>query len=273
MVYPECLAISIFYGGSVQSDVTDKVITATLITIGNEILSGRTQDTNTSYIALKLAEKGIRLQEVRVIPDIEERIIETLNKLRARYDYVFTTGGIGPTHDDITAESVAKAFGVELPINDEAFRILEAYYGIEKLTPARTKMAKIPEGATLIPNPVSAAPGFIIGNVHVMAGVPRIMQAMLDHILGRVQGGAAVLTASMACGLAESDLADEVGALQCEHPDIEIGSYPQFRAGVLGLSIVMRSTSRESIETAMNKLVLIVRNHGDEPMVSYQFSE
>ncbi|MFN3701183.1 MAG: competence/damage-inducible protein A [Alphaproteobacteria bacterium] len=256
-----------------QSEATEKVVTAALIIIGNEILSGRTQDTNTSYIALKLAEKGIRLREVRVIPDTEEHIIETLNKLRTRYDYVFTTGGIGPTHDDITAESVAKAFGVELPINDEAFRILEQYYGIEKLTPARTKMARIPVGATLIPNSVSAAPGFVIGNVHVMAGVPRIMQAMLDHILGGLQSGAAVLTASLACGLAESDLAEEVGMLQSEHPDIEIGSYPQFRVGVLGLSIVMRSTVKESIETAMNKLILIVRNHGDEPMVSYQFSE
>lgn len=245
--------------------------TAAIIIIGNEILSGRTQDTNTAFIAEKLTGRGVILQEVRVIPDIESRIIETLNELRAKYSYVFTTGGIGPTHDDITAESVAKAFGVEIEVNSEAFRILEEYYGLEQLTPPRAKMARIPVGASLIPNLVSAAPGFRIDNVFVFAGVPRIMQAMFEHIADDLVGGDPVLSCSIACSLPESEMAEDAGALQNKYENIEIGSYPHFRAGVLGLSIVLRSTDKNILQQASEELVGIIKAKGEEPLVSMQF--
>lgn len=252
--------------------MSDKVkFTAAVVIIGNEILSGRTQDTNTSFIAEKLTGRGIRLEEVRVIPDIEDRIVDTLNELRAKYSYVFTTGGIGPTHDDITADSVAKAFGVDIEVNSEAFRMLEEYYGLEQLTPPRAKMARIPVGATLVPNPVSAAPGFNIDNVYVFAGVPRIMQAMLEHVLTNLKGGDPVLSCSVSCALPESEMAVDVGNLQNKYDNIEIGSYPHFRAGVLGLSIVLRSTDKEVLRSASEELVESIKSKGEEPLVSMQF--
>lgn len=238
---------------------------AALVIIGNEILSGRTADANTPWIAERLTERGILLAEVRIIPDVERVVIDTVNQLRAGYHYVFTTGGIGPTHDDITAECVAKAFGVALEQNDEAFRMLENHYGIENLTPPRVKMAFIPKGAALIPNPVSAAPGFIIGNVHVMAGVPRIMQAMMDHILGEIKAGKPILSNSVACQLPESKVADDLTALQGRYPDVDIGSYPHYRGGSLGLSLVLRSTHNEHLDLATGELIAIIRRHGDEP--------
>lgn len=244
---------------------------AAVIIIGNEILSGRTQDTNTSFIAEKLTGRGIRLEEVRVIPDIEDTIITTLNELRAKYSYVFTTGGIGPTHDDITADSVAKAFGVDIEINSDAFRMLEEYYGLEQLTPPRAKMARIPTGATLIPNPVSAAPGFNIENVYVFAGVPRIMQSMLEHVLTNIKGGDPVLSCSVSCSMPESEMAEDVGNLQNKYANIEIGSYPHFRAGVLGLSIVLRSTDKEVLRSASEELAESIKSKGEEPLVSMQF--
>lgn len=249
-----------------------KQYTAALIVIGNEILSGRTQDTNTSFIASKLSDHGVRLMEVRVIPDIEAVIVETLNILRAKHDYVFTTGGIGPTHDDITSESVAKAFGVKIEVNDDAFRILEEYYGIEELTPARTKMARIPEGASLIANPVSAAPGFRLENVYVFAGIPRVMQAMMNNIVGELKGGEPMLNTSVACALPESEMAGDVGKLQDKYEgQIEVGSYPHFRAGVLGLSIVLRATDRGVLKKATDELVSIIVARGEQPLVSYSY--
>lgn len=239
--------------------------TAALCIIGNEILSGRTQDSNTPWIAERLTERGILLGEVRVIPDEEAVIIFTVNELREKFDYVFTTGGIGPTHDDITAECVAKAFGVPLIQNDEAFKMLEDHYGLEELTPPRAKMCLIPEGATLIPNPVTAAPGFNMGNVYVMAGVPRIMQAMLDHVMGVIVAGKPILSSTVSCTLTESAIAADLEDLQERYQDVQIGSYPHYRGGSLGLSLVMRATNGPSLEAATQELVEIIRKHGDEP--------
>ncbi|MFP4314533.1 MAG: competence/damage-inducible protein A [Alphaproteobacteria bacterium] len=245
--------------------------TAAVIVIGNEILSGRTQDINTSFIAEKLTGRGVRLEEVRVIPDVKEKIVTTVNEMREAHDYVFTTGGIGPTHDDITAESIAEAFGVEIDVNNDAFRMLEKHYGLEELTPPRAKMARIPHGATLIPNPVSAAPGFCLDNVYVFAGVPRIMQAMLEHVLDNLEGGDPVLSASISCSLPESEMAEDVGTLQEKYPDIEIGSYPHFRGGILGLSIVLRSPDKDILKQASDELVAIIKDRGEDPLVSMQF--
>lgn len=240
-------------------------LTAAVIIIGNEILTGRTQDSNTSWIAEKLLARGIAIREVRIIPDDADAIIHSVNALRAKHNYVFTTGGIGPTHDDITAECVAKAFDVNMEQNEEAFRMLEQYYGLENLTPPRAKMASVPIGSKLIPNPVSAAPGFIIENVYVMAGVPRIMHAMLDHIIDMLKVGRPVLSNTVACATPESALAEDLAILQNRYPEIEIGSYPHFRGGVLGLSLVLRSTEEERLELATSELVEIIRKHGDEP--------
>ncbi len=243
-----------------------KKLTAALIVIGNEILSGRTQDTNTSWIASRMAERGIRMIEVRVIPDIEEKIIETINEMRTKADYVFTTGGIGPTHDDITTESIAKVFGVKAVLNQTAWDDLLRYYGSEdQLTPTRLKMAHIPEGATLINNPVSGAPGYNIGNVFVMAGVPRIMQAMLDEILPRLDESAPILSNTVSCDLLESVIAEDLAAIQAKYPMVDVGSYPHFRMGDLGLSLVLRSADNNALHAATDDVVALVRKHGHEP--------
>ncbi len=241
---------------------TQKTVTAAVLVIGNEILSGRTQDTNTTWIAEKLNAIGIRLQEVRVVPDIEERIIEAVHALRARYTYVFTTGGIGPTHDDITTDSMARAFGTTCPVNEEALQTLEAYYGAGELTDARRRMARVPVGATMIPNPVSAAPGFRIENVYVMAGVPRIMQAMLDNVLTTIEHGIPLLSNTIVCDLGESKVADEMAALQNEYAGIEIGSYPHYRGGILGLSLVLRGTDPAPLVAATRRLIDVIITKG-----------
>ncbi len=239
--------------------------TAALIVIGNEILSGRTHDTNTPWIAERLLGKGIFIEEVRIIPDREEAIVEAVRTLREKVDYVLTTGGIGPTHDDITTSCVAKAFGARLERNEDAFRMLEEYYGLEHITPPRAKMAQIPAGARLIPNPVSAAPGFIMDNVYVMAGVPRIMQAMMDFVIEQLEPGTPVVSNTITCTLPESALAQELSDLQDRYADIEIGSYPHYRGGILGLSVVLRSVDLKQVECASEELVKIIRGKGDEP--------
>lgn len=241
------------------------IFKAGLMIIGNEILGGRTQDTNTMWIAERLTDHGILLGEVRIIPDNADLIVTTVNELRASYDYVFSTGGIGPTHDDITADAMAKAFGVELERNEQAFRMLEEHYGLDELTPPRAKMSMIPQGATLIPNPVTAAPGFIMENVHVMAGVPRIMQAMLDHILGTIKAGKPILSNTVACSLQESTLASDLSALQERFPGLQLGSYPHYRGGVLGLSLVLRGTNLDELQEATMELIEMIEAHGDEP--------
>jgi molybdenum cofactor synthesis domain-containing protein len=241
-------------------------ITASLIVIGNEILSGRTQDTNTSWIANKMTDRGIRFIEVRVIPDIEDVIISTVRDMKSKATYLFTTGGIGPTHDDITAESIAKAFNVPLELHPVARDILLKYYGGEEhLTEPRLKMAMIPRGATLINNPVSGAPGFQIDNVYVMAGVPRIMQAMLDDILINLQSGPPILSNTVTCTLGESQVAEDLALIQKKYPQIEIGSYPHYRSGVLGLSLVLRSTENDPLDQATWEVVELIRKFGGEP--------
>ncbi len=240
--------------------------TAALIIIGNEILSGRTQDANTQWIADKMSNLGIRLAEVRIIPDVEDIIIKTVREMKGQVNYLFTTGGIGPTHDDITALSIAKAFNTELEMHAEARQLLLNHYGSEEeLTTARLKMAMIPKGASLIENPVSAAPGFSIENVFVMAGVPRIMQAMLDDILVQLNPGRPIMSNTVTCGLSESKISQDLERIQDEYPDIEIGSYPHYRSGVLGLSLVLRSTENDALHAATGKVVAMIRSHGGEP--------
>lgn len=225
---------------------------ACLIIIGNEILSGRTQDKNLAYLAEKLNAVGVRLMEARVIPDIEQFIIDTVNYCRARYDYVFTTGGIGPTHDDITSACVAKAFGQKLIRHPEAERLLRESYATRDvpLNEARLRMADVPENATLIPNHVTAAPGFKVDNVYVMAGVPKIMQAMLDTVLPTLKGSSTMFSVNVNTDLAEGTIADELADIQKHFPTVEIGSYPHFVAGGYYTTLVSRSMSQAEANEA-----------------------
>lgn len=237
--------------------------TASVLIIGNEVLSGRTQDANLNFIAKKLASRGILLQEARVIPDIPEVIISTLNEVRAKYTYVFTTGGIGPTHDDITAECVAQAFGVPWVVHEEAKRRLEAYYAERypeadgpRLNPARLRMATIPDGATLIDNPATVAPGFVIGNVYVLAGIPKVMQAMLGTFIDTLAGGAPVQMRTVVCNVAEGDLADELGKVQKNWPMVDVGSYPVMdpKTGRFITHLVCKGTDAEAIAQAVESI-------------------
>ena len=221
-----------------------QIKTAGVIIIGNEILSGRTQDLNVSYIGKKLGDLGIILAEVIVIPDVEETIIERVRSYADNFDYVFTTGGIGPTHDDITTASIAKAFSVKLIRHPDAVATMEDYYDPGNLTEARLKMADIPEGATLIDNPVSGAPGIQVENVFIMAGVPEIMQAMLDGLTDRLIGGPPILAASISTNLTESKLAEGMSKIQDKCTEVSIGSYPYFKRGKLGVNIVLRSIDK-----------------------------
>jgi molybdenum cofactor synthesis domain-containing protein len=234
--------------------MTASAITASLIIIGNEILSGRTQDKNIQFIANGLGALGIVLREVRIICDDETEIITTVNSIRSRYDYVFTTGGIGPTHDDITSAAIAKAFGVKLLLHPEAVRRLERHYAEGELNEARLKMAYIPENAALIDNPVSNAPGFIIENVYVMAGVPRIMQAMFDGIKHQLTGGDIVQSEQLSVYLPEGKIAKGFSDLQEKYPAVEMGSYPFIRHERLGTSLVLRSTNTTLLMQARTEL-------------------
>ena len=246
----------------------EKIVTASVLIIGNEILSGRTQDVNLNYLAKGLNEAGVRLLEARVVPDVPEAIVAAVNEVRARYDYVFTTGGIGPTHDDITSECVARAFGVPLILHPEAVRILEAHYqkrGLE-FNAARRRMAQVPEGAELVLNAVSLAPGFRIGNVYVLAGVPQVMQAMFESLKGGLRGGRPVLSRTISCGLAEGALAEGLGAIQARHPDVDIGSYPWYRRGAYGVSLALRSPEPARLAAAGDEVAALVRALGGTPV-------
>ncbi len=239
---------------------------AALIIIGNEILSGRTQDTNTAWIAEILTSMGIVLHQVRVIPDVEQEIVDAIHDLKGVVDYVFTTGGIGPTHDDITSEAMAKAFDTPLILHPEAYETLIQHYGSEdQVTPPRKKMAMVPEGATLILNPVSGAPGFQMENVFVLAGVPRIMQAMFDDVKTRLKRGKPVLSNTISCGLAESMVAEALGDVQTDYPSVSIGSYPHYRGGILSLSLVLRSIDDAALSDATDQVIALVRRLGGEP--------
>ncbi len=240
----------------------EKTVTAALIIIGNEILSGRTQDANLAHIALKLNGIGVQLREVRVIPDVEDTIVATVNTLRAAHEYVFTTGGIGPTHDDITSAAIAKAFGVPIHRHPEAEKILRAHYSADMINEARLKMADVPVGATLLDNPVSSAPGFRVGNVYVMAGVPRIMQAMLDAILPELRGGAPVLTLTVTTDLPEGDIAHGLTEIQHAYADVEIGSYPMYKMGSFSTSLVLRSPDGTRNEAAAAEIRQLIATTG-----------
>ena len=243
----------------------DRLVTACAIVIGNEILSGRTQDANIAYLGERLNALGVRLMEARVIPDVEDTIVAAVNEARARFTYVFTTGGIGPTHDDITAASIAKAFGVPLIQNPEARAILEAHYPTGELNRARLRMANTPEGAALIENPVSKAPGFQIDNVFVMAGIPSIMQAMFESLSHRLVGGTPLKSHSVTVYLPESRMAPSLSALQDRYPEVEIGSYPFSREGRFGARLVLRSTEDARLEAAGTELEAALRELGGEP--------
>lgn len=231
-----------------------KKVKAALLIIGDEILSGRTPDANLNYIAKWLSNLGIILDEVRVIPDVAKRIVDAVNECRASFDYVFTTGGIGPTHDDITAENVAKAFGVPFVLNEDARGLLEDNMGVGNVTKARLRMAMIPEGASLIKNPVSAAPGFQLGNVFVLAGIPVVMQSMLLDIEDRISGGARILSDSIHVFEGESNFASMLGEVEEQFANLTIGSYPFYKGGSYGATFVLRSPVNDELTSAMKTL-------------------
>jgi len=245
--------------------------TACLLIIGNEVLSGRTKDANLQFLASRLGEMGIPLREARVIPDVPETIIATVNEVRAKYTYVFTTGGIGPTHDDITAECISRAFGVPWEPNQEAWALMAAHYASREppteFNAARQRMATMPRGATLIANPVSVAPGFIIGNVHVMAGVPRIMQAMFDQLAPSLQGGTPVQSRAVhATGMLEGKIAEGLGQIQDRFPQVEIGSYPYYRENGGGVALVAKGTDVAAIEAAIAEITAYISELGFTPL-------
>lgn len=242
-------------------------VSAALLLIGNEILSGRTQDENLNYIARQLTIMGIRLREVRVVSDDETSIVNAINTLRVNYDYVFTTGGIGPTHDDITGECVSKALGRKYILNESARAILEEYYdgSGRVLNKARLRMAHTPEGAKLIQNSVSKAPGYQIDNVIVMAGIPKVMRAMFEDIAPSLRCGRKVISRSMSVHLGEGDIARSLGRLQERFDNIEIGSYPFVNKGNFGTTLVLRGTDEDAINCAFSELKDIVIGLGAKP--------
>jgi molybdenum cofactor synthesis domain-containing protein len=248
-----------------SAEASAPIVTAAVLIIGNEILSGRTQDANLNFIAKGLAAQGIVLREARVIPDIADVIVATVNELRARHDYLFTTGGIGPTHDDITSDCVARAFGLPLTVHPDAHRQFLSYYKPGELNDARMRMAMTPEGATLIVNPISRAPGFRIGNVFVMAGIPSVMQAMFDGVKGGLKGGPPVLSRTVECGIPEGLLAKGLGEIQDRHADLDIGSYPFTRRGGFGVALVVRGREPERLERAAAEISQLIRALGGEP--------
>jgi molybdenum cofactor synthesis domain-containing protein len=233
-------------------------VNAGILIIGNEILSGRTQDTNTSTLAIWLNSIGVKVEEVRVIPDIEKTIVDTVNFLRSSYDYVFTTGGIGPTHDDITAESISKAFGIKYELHKKAFKILEQYYKPGEFNEGRQKMVWMPENAGLILNPTSGAPGFSVENVFCLPGVPSILKSMLGGITNKIVGGEPILSLTINLRTVESEIAKSLTNIQDKNKDVEIGSYPFFQAGKLGVSIVVRSTDQNKIDNCNLEIMKLV---------------
>jgi molybdenum cofactor synthesis domain-containing protein len=241
--------------------------TACILVIGNEVLSGRTQDANIRFLAQRLGDMGIPVREVRIIPDVADTIITTVNEIRARYDHVFTTGGIGPTHDDITSECVAAAFGVPWVPHPVVWARMEAHYPQGGFNAARQRMATMPQGAVLIDNGRSIAPGFSIGNVHVMAGVPTIMRAMFDMLAPTLEGGAPVVSRSMHAGdIKEGDIAEGLTAIQSKYPALDVGSYPYFREGAGGVAIVAKGTDAAAAEAAIAEATALFTALGGAPV-------
>ena len=240
-----------------------RIVTACMLIIGNEILSGRTQDANLQYLAKALNEYGVRMKEARVIPDDETVIIDTLNECRRRFDYVFTTGGIGPTHDDITADCIAKAFGVELIMDPDAEAMIRQWDAPPEVMAVRLRMARVPKGATLIRGHIGA-PGFRIENVFVMAGVPSVMRSMTDALDGELEGGDPVRSRAITTFLGESEIAGPLGELQAQYPDVDLGSYPFYRQDRYGTSLIMRGTNEQRLETLSTSLREIITAHNGE---------
>tara|TARA_B100001758_G_scaffold242528_1_gene250934 strand:- start:127 stop:879 length:753 start_codon:yes stop_codon:yes gene_type:complete len=235
-----------------------KEVNAAILIIGNEILSGRTKDLNTSTISSWLNGIGIRVLEVRVVPDVEEKIISSLNELKKNFSYVFTSGGIGPTHDDITAESVSKCFDLKYEIHQNAYKILEKYYGKENFNEGRQKMVWMPSNANLILNPASGAPGFNIKNVFCLPGVPSILQSMLPELKNKLVGGNPILSKTISLKTIESEIAKSLKDVQNNNKDVDIGSYPFFRKGKIGVSIVMRSESQSKIDICNSQILNLI---------------
>jgi molybdenum cofactor synthesis domain-containing protein len=243
--------------------MSERIWTAALVVIGDEILSGRTQDKNVAQIAAWLNVQGIRLAEVRVVPDLTAAIVEAVNVLRIRNDYLFTTGGIGPTHDDITVDAIAAALDVRVVHHPRALAVLERYYATRGgLTEARMRMARVPEGADLIENRMSGAPGIRIGNIFVMAGVPHITAGMLDALTGTLEGGNPVLSRTIGCWVAESEVADLLGEVERAHDGVAIGSYPFFREGKTGANFVVRATDQAVVDACIADLVARLEAEG-----------
>jgi len=230
------------------------IVTAALVVIGDEVLSGRTKDRNIGYVAEKLTETGIQLKEVRIVADDQDAIGEAVNTLRQRHDYVFTTGGIGPTHDDITADAIGAAFGLPVEQDARALDIMRRHFREDQLTPARLRMTRMPVGAALIDNPVSVAPGFSIENVYVMAGVPQIMQGMLDQVLPDLRSGRKILSRTLRVSAKEGDIADVLGEVQALFSDIAIGSYPFHVDNRFGVNVVFRGPDGDRIEAASRQV-------------------
>ena len=236
------------------------IITAAMIVIGDEILSGRTRDRNIGHLAEIMTAIGVDLREVRIVPDDEDEIVAAVNAVRARYTYVFTTGGIGPTHDDITADSIARAFGVPCEHDARAMALLAASYAARNIefNDARKRMARMPRGAEHIDNPVSVAPGFRIGNVHVMAGVPSIFQAMLDNVVPTLRTGTKLLSATIPCPFGEGLIGGPLSEIQRAHPDTIIGSYPKYQDGAFWTELVVRARSQEALDAAASAVQSMV---------------
>lgn len=250
--------------------MSEKRVTAAVLLIGDELLSGRTQDVNLQTIAKFLAPLGVQVGEARVVPDIPEKMIAAINELRVAYDYLFTTGGIGPTHDDKTADAVAAAFGVNIGVREDALAILRAHYkgGPSDLNEARLRMARIPDGATLIANPVSRAPGFQLGNVFVMAGVPSVMRGMLQDVGPRIRGGAIVQSVTVrAKGVREGQIAVGLEALEKTAESVSFGSYPWFGPEGYGVHLVARTANTAALDKARGDLTALVRQVGGEPEI------
>ena len=245
--------------------MNDQVVTACVLIIGNEILSGRTQDTNLRHITIQLNEWGIRVREARVVPDIESVIVATVRALRTEFDYVFTTGGIGPTHDDITADCIAKAFDRDLVIHPEIARLIQSRPAPPDVMAARMLMARVPSGAGLIANSTGSPPGFFIKNVYVMAGIPAVMQGMLASLEGKLRGGAPVRSRSVTAYLAESRIATPLGQIQTRYPDIDLGSYPFSRDARYGTTLVMRGTDAVALDAMLAEVVSMIVATGGEP--------
>ena len=241
----------------------ERVVTACVLIIGNEILSGRTQDTNLNHIANVLGENGVRVREARVIPDIEDAIVGAVNEVRANYDYVFTTGGIGPTHDDITADCIAKAFGVPLVVNQVIATRIRARPSPPEIMASRLRMARIPDGADLIENATGGPQGFRIGNVYVMAGIPAVMRAMLSTV--RLEGGAVMRSRSVTAHLGESQVATGLEDIQNRYPDIDLGSYPFMDDERYGTTLVMRGTDPVALHTMLEEVKRLIVEAGETP--------